>query len=35
MQRSQQSDLNLRGAGVALVTSIFLDDSFLHCLIHG
>ena len=33
--RGQQSDLHLRGASVALVTSILLDDSFLHCLIHG
>ena len=31
----QQRDLHLGGAGVALVTGIFLDDSFLHYLIHG
>ena len=33
--RSPQRVLNVRGAAGALVTSIFLDDSFLHCLIHG
>ena len=30
----QQRNLNLGGAGVALVTGLFLDDSFLHSLIH-
>ena len=32
--RGQQSDLHLGGAGVALVTGIFLDDCFLRRLIH-
>ena len=32
--RGQQSDLHLRGASVALVTGIFLDDCFLRRLIH-
>ena len=31
----EQCNLDFGGTGVTLVTGIFLDDSFLHSLIHG